>query len=248
MWEYRRWKLKRKLRDDSMIGYLIKEELKQFYRNKKIFYPLLLIVVLIFLAQFLAPFQILILLFFAEAVKEVPIVILIPFWFFFLGGPLLGVLLSYDALSRDLESKFVYFTASKISRNKILFSKFLSVVLVIFSTIFLVFGFLFFYSLIKFKQNFLSLSFWSLIHIFVFCLIFVGLTFLVSVLVKKEKGTLFYAAVLSLVLFFVSLRRNFLFGVYKLGLEFSLRPFIEYVVVAGVLLFLTQLVFKRRDL
>lgn len=227
---------------------LIKEELKNFYKNKKIFYPAVLMFILIFLVQFLGSFQVLILLLFSEAIKDVPIIMLVPFWFFYLGGPVFSILLSYDILSRDLESKFIYFTASKVSRNKILFSKFLSVVLVNFLTLLIVFSFVAVYSFFKFGQNLIGLSFWSLLHIFVFSLVFVALTFLISVLVKKEKSTLFYSFVVFLGAFFLTFRRGFFFGVYKLGLEYSLRPLVEYAVIAALVMFLTQLIFKRRDL
>lgn len=166
-------------------------------------------------------------------------------------GPLLAISLSHDALNREFQNRSIRFLVTKISRNQIVIGKFLGIFL--FWFLCMLFAWIVSYPI---TQQF---NFFSLIEACIFLSYFIALSLLLSVLVSKPSYSVFIGVLCGIAFPLVGFWSSFeLTNLYVKLISF-LTPYYYYqkestiypyfvVILTLIILFLTMMLFRKRDL
>ncbi len=231
-----------------MIKEIIAEDLREYIRDKKIFYVLAIILFIILIVYASGFLQVGLLIFFKPS-NIVPFPISITYYLLFITIPILAVLLGHDAISSEIENQHIRCIISKISRNSFILGKFISLLIIMSSLILLLLLSATLYSFARFHQFYSPL-------IFFFYLVFysAGICAIVicfSSLFSKISTALFAKLIFFLILLYFStiqLEKISIFHYMNNVFSLEFLPMIIFSIYLLIFLSCSLLIFRVRDL
>lgn len=241
------------------ITLIIGNEFKNLLATKKVLFVIFVYVVIFILGIKIASIIELFSFFVPKIRQGIPFQVLLPFYSGIIIIPILSLLTIYDTVSREFENKSLKYIAYRVPRNTILFGKLIAPFLLITATNFLLY--LVSATMMYRDSGINYFSDMALLFVIsaVYCIMFLGIGLLVSVIFKNSQKSLWNGLLIMLSIFILDLFRFKLFD-YISPFKFAVASvkfasgkggilmLILFVIYSALLITTCMRIFAKKDL
>ncbi len=227
---------------------IIKEDLKEYLRNKKIIFVMGIIFFIMLSAYASGFFQIAYLLFF-KPTNAIPFPISITYYLLFLLIPMIVLLVGHDSISGEIENKNIRGIISKVSRRSYILAKFLSLWIIVLGIILTLLIIAMTYSFVKFNTSYVPIEFFVYLSLYSLGLCSISV-FFASFVSRSSTALSLKLFFLIVLLYLNNLPISSISIFHHIEAVFKMQTTVIwlYITYAAVFLPSSMIIFERRDL